>query len=336
MSVVRVIDIETSGLDPATAGVIEIGSIDLDLESGRLLGPQSCLVNPGHPIPYLARAVHHISDQDISDAPALADVIGRAMQQSPAPTAFCAHNATFEKSFLEKHANRIPWLCTYKAALRLWPEAEAHGNQVLRYFLGIEIPEDYPDQPVHRALPDAVVTALILREAIKRADVLQLIEWSKEPPLFPRCNITDWTDDKRDKPWPECSREFLNWVLKKANMDADLKWNARRELDHRDAPKPIEAPAEKPIEREPVLVHLPGGREVIHLDVSPENATDEYVNMATRCLAVTASVADLDDWWRREAKHRAQWKIQKGDADYKILAQAFTEHKKKLLTAVAA
>jgi len=324
---IRVLDLETTGTE-ATDEVVEIAAVDVSNDRHVTLATHA-LVKPIKPIPPAARAVHHISDDDVKDASAWGDVWPR-FTNGQVVTHFCAHNAKFESQWItENMRGARPMICTYKAALRIWPDAPGHSNMVLRYWLDL-LPGVNGEH--HRAPFDALITAHLLLEILKHASIEQIVEWSKEQPLMPRCPIGKF----RGKPWAEVERGFLTWMTNQADMDADLKWNARRELDHRDAPKPIEAPAEKPIERETVLVHLPGGREVIHLDVSPENATDEYVNMATRCLAVTASVADLDDWWRREAKHRAQWKIQKGDADYKILAQAFTEHKKKLLTAVAA
>ena len=51
---------------------------------------------------------------------------------------FVAHNADFEQSFLPEFA-AVPWVCTFRAALRLVPDATSHSNQALRYHFGVAI-----------------------------------------------------------------------------------------------------------------------------------------------------------------------------------------------------
>ena len=46
--------------------------------------------------------------------------------------AIAAHNADFETKFFEP---MLPVICTYKAALRVWPDAPSHSNGALRYWL---------------------------------------------------------------------------------------------------------------------------------------------------------------------------------------------------------
>jgi DNA polymerase III epsilon subunit-like protein len=60
-----------------------------------------------------------------------------------------------------------PWICTYKCALRVWPELEGHSNQELRYALGRATPfPGYERQLIspHRGAFDVVVTAAIFEE----------------------------------------------------------------------------------------------------------------------------------------------------------------------------
>jgi DNA polymerase III epsilon subunit-like protein len=63
---IRIIDLETTGLDP-TAHVVEVGSVDL-LPDGSIGKYQEHLIKPPVPIPPEARAVHHISDEDVAQA----------------------------------------------------------------------------------------------------------------------------------------------------------------------------------------------------------------------------------------------------------------------------
>jgi exodeoxyribonuclease X len=166
----RVIDVETTGESPPDHKVIEVGCVDLEEASGQLLAPKSYLCNPGRPIPPESRGVHHISDDMVKDAESFEKAFAKSIACYPTPEALVAHNAKFERQWLDPMIG-VAWICTYKVALRLFPTAPNFKNQTLRYFLPIEIPERVIDQtfPPHRALPDAIVTAYIMREALNRS-----------------------------------------------------------------------------------------------------------------------------------------------------------------------
>ena len=66
---IRVIDIETTGIDPAADAIIEIASVDM-VRGGGITNAMDTLVRPGKPIPPGASAIHHIIDEDLKDAPA--------------------------------------------------------------------------------------------------------------------------------------------------------------------------------------------------------------------------------------------------------------------------
>jgi DNA polymerase III epsilon subunit-like protein len=61
---IRVIDIETTGIDPATDAIIEIASVDM-VRGGGITNAMGTLVRPGKPIPPGASAIHHIIDEDL-------------------------------------------------------------------------------------------------------------------------------------------------------------------------------------------------------------------------------------------------------------------------------
>jgi DNA polymerase III epsilon subunit-like protein len=102
--VLRIIDLETTGVDPAEHSIIEIASVDL-LQGGRIGNRQSHLVLPGRDIPPEASAVHHLIAADLADAPPLADVIGHYAGAD----AYIAHSCSFERSFLDQHFGDVPW-----------------------------------------------------------------------------------------------------------------------------------------------------------------------------------------------------------------------------------
>lgn len=131
MPLIRVFDIETTGIDPKDHRVLEIAAYDLDTDKNTIARVGAQLVSPGRDIPPEASAVHHIIKADLEDA-VLFDQAWAQFTQG-APTVFAAHNCEFEQGYLEAPAG-TRWICTLKGSLRAWPDAPAHGNQALRYY----------------------------------------------------------------------------------------------------------------------------------------------------------------------------------------------------------
>lgn len=230
MTVLRVIDFETTGMAPP-AEVCEVGICDLtQLADGswEVGEPDSWLCGVAS-IPPEVRAVHHITMDDVNGAAPFNRK--RLFDGSPVPSALIAHNMAFEAQFIGEHG--LPAVCTYKAALRVWPDAPSHSNGALRYWLedqGLIAGLDPKlAQPSHRAGPDAYVTAHILRALLGLTTGREMVAWTKEPAALPRCPIGKF----RGKPWAEVESGFLTWMLGQASMEDDLKWNARRELARR-------------------------------------------------------------------------------------------------------
>jgi exodeoxyribonuclease X len=73
---IRVIDNETTGIDPGTDAIIEIASVDM-VRDGGITNAMDTLVRPNKLIPPGASAVHHIVDEDVAHAPAFDEVIDR-------------------------------------------------------------------------------------------------------------------------------------------------------------------------------------------------------------------------------------------------------------------
>jgi len=222
----RVIDIETTGTDPEKDRICEIAFVDVWDTSryGNIFGKHwSSLVNPGIPMPPEASAVHHIIDEDVKSAPSFDEVVDEVFGPGTEVEVFVAHNAKFDSSFLPEQP---AWICTYKCALRVWPEFEKHSNQYLRYRLNLPVPRDVE---VHRALGDATVTAYLLVELLKHATHEQMIEWSKEPPLF---TILSFGKHKGER-WEDLPDDYLTWIVEKSDLDEDVKWNAFRHIKQR-------------------------------------------------------------------------------------------------------
>ena len=225
MTLVRVIDFETTGTEPPDAQVCEVGICDVDVDA-RLVQPWRSWLCGVDKMPPDVRAVHHISLADCDGF----NPFDPASFDDDTVYGFAAHNADFEGKFFQPAK---PMICTYKAALRIWPDAPSHSNGALRYWLedhGLVTPDHGLTQPSHRAGPDAYVTAWLLVALLNAgATGKQMVAWSKEPKLLPRCTIGKF----RGKPWSEVDAGFLGWMLRQPDMDEDLKWNAAREIKRR-------------------------------------------------------------------------------------------------------
>lgn len=227
MTVIRAIDFESTGIPSETDkhAIVEIGWCDL--EDGAVSLPDAVLCDPGRPIPHEAMAVHHITDDDVKGATGSLAVLGR-------PDYFAAHFADFERQFFP---TTIPFIDTYKVALRLWPDASSHSLQFLRYHLGLIAPA-HVAMPPHRAAPDAYLCAVLLqRIMLTEGDhtLEAMVRWSSGPALLPRVNF----GKHKGADWDDVPTSYLNWMLtdpgfSKDPQNRDAVANARLHLKTRN------------------------------------------------------------------------------------------------------
>lgn len=238
---IRVIDLETTGDAPPDHGVCEIGFCDVYELQADLTGPrewivdkpQSRLVHPGRTIPPEMSAIHHIIDEDVTGLRWWKTVLPEILQPEqnllPPITAFAAHAVKFERRFVDDDmTGGLPWLCSYKSSLRLWPDEPSHSNQSLLYSRRPIGWDRSFSSPAHRAGPDAYVTALHIRDLLELAPIEDLIKWSGEPALQVICHI----GKQRGRKWSEVDTGFLNWLLDK-EFDEDVMFTARHHLELR-------------------------------------------------------------------------------------------------------
>ena len=226
--IIRCLDIETTGLDPSKDAIVEIASIDLHLD-GSVAAMTETLVHPGISMPPAASAVHHLIDDDLKGAPALEDVI----QRFAGAGAYVAHNCSFERSFLDRYIGQAVWVCTYKCALRVWPELASYSSQALRYQLGLIDPLGIERATLvpHRALSDAIVTAAILVELLKHAGWDDLLQWTDEPALLTILGF----GKHRGQRFDAVPRDYLRWIVEAPNsLRDDVRSSARYWLNARE------------------------------------------------------------------------------------------------------
>lgn len=220
---IRVIDFETTGLpEDQVKGICEVGWTDLS-DNFQITGHGSYLVNPGHPIPPVTRAVHHISDADVAGA-VTPDVACAGLMNGMEPgDMFAAHNAKFERAFFG--GGQHEWICTLQCAKHIFPDAPGHSNQVLRYWLNVDGDglDPVAAMPPHRAGPDTLVTAFILRRLIFASSVAKLVELTSAPVVLQTITF----GKHRGMRWADLPRDYLQWIAFKSELGVDEKHTAR-------------------------------------------------------------------------------------------------------------
>jgi exodeoxyribonuclease X len=307
MTTFTVVDTESTGLDPANDALVEIAAVDVVNEQLRRIS--SSLINPQMSIPPEASAVHHIIDIDVAGAPMARDVVPEIVMPDD-DKIYVAHNTAFDAPFLEPYLPGAKWLCTFKAAKRVWPDAPNHKNQTLRYWLNLPVERDRA-RDTHRAAADAYVTAHLFVRLLREASVEDMLRWTTEPVYMPVCPIGQ---DKgfKDKPWSEVDSGFLRWMIDKPIDNPDAIWWADQELKRRSGE----------------------ADRVISARLDDEKVRREgYIIGALVALKMALNPEDLKKWWLDESEHRAKHRIELGTPEYRKLVDACADHKANLLKA---
>ena len=185
---IHVIDVETTGLDPEADRIVEIAAVTVALEPRPRVEALALdtLVNPGVSIGPVAQSIHHIGDDMVAGAPRYETLIPRLGELARSGP-FAAHRAAFDRAFT---GSRRPWICTWRLARHLWPEAPGHANQVLRYHLRLEVDARLAGEAgivPHRAAGDALVSAALLVRELEQAPAgADLPAWALDLSAKPR------------------------------------------------------------------------------------------------------------------------------------------------------
>jgi len=161
MTLIAVIDFETTGLSPAMGSRATEVAIVL-LEGSQIVDRFQSLMNAGVYIPAFITSLTGISNAMIATAPAADRVMvdaSRFVGHAP----LVAHNAAFDRKFwqaelaLADEPAAHAFACTLLVSRRLYPKAPSHKLGVLA---------DYHQLPkagrAHRALADAEMAAALL------------------------------------------------------------------------------------------------------------------------------------------------------------------------------
>jgi DNA polymerase-3 subunit epsilon len=160
-----VVDLETTGLRPGRAAIVEIGAVRL--RGFEELETFQTFVNPRVPLPAAITALTGIVNRDVRRAPPVPSALRRFLAFA-GDAVLVAHNAAFDLAFLDRETERLtgrrlaaPVVDTLGLARRLLAgRAPRASLAALSFFVGTSV------RPCHRALPDAQATGEVLLHLI--------------------------------------------------------------------------------------------------------------------------------------------------------------------------
>ncbi|PUB17016.1 3'-5' exonuclease [Yoonia sediminilitoris] len=153
-----VFDSETTGLDPQSDAVVQLGAVRI--VNRRIITAETfdVLVNPGRPIPAQSTRVHGIDDTMVAHASDFA-AVRKSFQTYVGDAVLIAHNAPFDMAFLNRDgaAFHNPVMDTVHLSAIVFGGSAVHTLDALCERLDVDI----PDHMRHTALGDAMATAKV-------------------------------------------------------------------------------------------------------------------------------------------------------------------------------
>ena len=224
MKSIVVVDTETTGFSTEDDEVVEIAAVRFSWDGEKYVAGEcrTCLVDPCRDIPVVSSAVHHLTNKDVEGARKIYEAIEYVGIRKD--DIIVAHNATFDSGFLPEFCENR-WICTWKCAQKLIPDAPAYGNQVLRYYLGIEVEggNGRSGQP-HSAGYDARTTAGLLEILLSKASVEELLSISDSPVLLKKMPF----GKHKGVEFSKVPADYRRWLRGQSDLDQDLRYT----LDH--------------------------------------------------------------------------------------------------------
>lgn len=165
MKHILVLDIETTGLDPNTAELIELSAIRLSPNLKENKEVFDSLVFPQKEVPPFVEYLTGISQEMVQEAPGTEEVREQFAKFVRKDDVICGHNIAFDTGFLRHNNFELPegTLDTLPLARLLLPEEKSHALEVLARRFGVEHTD------AHRALADVEANIDLLKILFERA-----------------------------------------------------------------------------------------------------------------------------------------------------------------------
>lgn len=213
------VDIETTGLNPKTDKIIEVGAVKVI--DGKIVEYFEHFVNPGRKLEDRIIELTGICDTDIHNAPQIDEILPDFLKFAE-NFILLGHGLLFDYSFLKKAAVNQKrtfekqGIDTLKIARKFLPELESRSLSFLCGYY--KIPHN-----AHRALQDAKATSLLYQRLCEEFYAENTSENFVPKPLIYRV--------KRETPATKVQKERLVKLLQKhgLSVDYDIEMLTRNE-----------------------------------------------------------------------------------------------------------
>lgn len=214
------VDIETTGLNPKTDKIIEIGAVLI--ENGECIKTFETFVYPGRLLPERITELTGITDSDLKAAPDMNEVLPEFLNFSQ-DAMLLGHSILFDYAFIKRACvnQKYPFermgLDTLKIARKFLPDLESRSLDYLCQYYHIP-------HKAHRALEDAKATC-ILYDMLRKdfGEQEEAAEYFRPRQLQYRV--------KREQPITPAQKERLYKLITKHKLtvDYDLDYLTRNE-----------------------------------------------------------------------------------------------------------
>jgi DNA polymerase-3 subunit epsilon len=224
------VDLETTSGSWKTGEIVEIGAIKS--RGGEVLGTFETFVRPSTDLPVEIQILTGITPRMLDDALPLPSVLPQFIEFSRG-TVFVAHNARFDKSFLDEACRKLdyeiasePIVDTVRLARRILKN-ETRGNGLHRLAAHFQT----ATKPCHRAFADAAACLEVLWALLERAsaygvttlsDLLEIQRVSSNP-HFEKVKMARKLPQSRGVYMFENARREVIYVGKATNLRARVR-----------------------------------------------------------------------------------------------------------------
>lgn len=163
-----VFDLETTGLEPDTCEIIEIGA--LKYKNSKLVDEFSVLIKPSIPINETITNITGIDDKMVATSPQIEEVLPKFIEFIEDLT-LVAHNSSFDLSFIEENIKRLGLPMIKNTNIDTVELARQYLPQVYNYKLTTLKNYFKLDYGSHRSVDDCKTTNYVYEYCKKKATV---------------------------------------------------------------------------------------------------------------------------------------------------------------------